>query len=134
MPSSLEALAPWFSTGFLRPMARDSLKPVFHLANLFARREAKTRIRQRDWLTLVGEKIRREQVGTVPTFFSVRANKFAKWKTGLSNSKDQWSDLSIILQLLKISWVNNRNVFRSYCSFVFSLLVNVYSLTLGMEN
>ena len=44
-------------------------KPVFHLANLFARREAKTRIRQRDWLTLVGEKIRREQVGTVPTFF-----------------------------------------------------------------
>ena len=49
----------------------------------FARREAKTRIRQRDWLTLVGEKIRREQVGTVPTFFSVRANKFAKWKTGL---------------------------------------------------
>ena len=58
------------------------LKPVFHLANLFARREGKTRIRQRDWLTLVGEKIRREQVGTVPTFFSVRANKFAKWKTG----------------------------------------------------
>ena len=39
------------------------------MANLFARREAKTRIRQRDWLTLVGEKIRREQVGTVPTFF-----------------------------------------------------------------
>ena len=27
------------------------LKPVFHYANLFARREAKTRIRQRDWLT-----------------------------------------------------------------------------------
>ena len=59
-------------------------KPVFHLANLFARREAKTRIRQRDWLKLVGEKIRREQVGTVPTFFSVRANKFAKWKTGFT--------------------------------------------------
>ena len=47
----------------------SQIKPVFHLANLFARREAKTRIRQRDWLTLVGEKIRREQVGTVPTFF-----------------------------------------------------------------
>ena len=60
------------------------VKLVFHLANLFARREAKTRIRQRDWLTLVGEKIRREQVGTVPTFFSVRASKFAKWKTGFS--------------------------------------------------
>ena len=47
MISSLEALAPWFSAGFLRRMARDSL----------------------------------------------------------SNSKDQWSDLSIILQLLKISCV-----------------------------
>ena len=33
---------------------------------------------------LAGEKIRREQVGSVPTFLSVRANKFAKWKIGLS--------------------------------------------------
>ena len=48
-------------------------KPVFHLATLFARREAKTRIRHRDWLKLAGEKFRREQVGTVPTFLSVRA-------------------------------------------------------------
>ena len=48
------------------------------------RRETKTRIRLRDWLTLAGEKIRREQVGTVPTFLSVRANKFAKWKIGLN--------------------------------------------------
>ena len=47
MISSLEALAPWFSSGFLRRMARDSL----------------------------------------------------------NNSKDLWSDLSIILQFLKISWV-----------------------------
>ena len=38
------------------------------------RREAKTRIRQRDWLKLAGEKIRREQVGSVLTFLSVRAN------------------------------------------------------------
>ena len=56
------------------------IKPVFHQANLFARREAKTRIRQRGWLKLAGEKIRREQVGSVPTFLSVRAiraNKFA---------------------------------------------------------
>ena len=60
------------------------LKLVFHLATLFARREAKTRIWHRDWLKLAGEKIRREQVGTVPTFLSVRANKFAKWKTGFS--------------------------------------------------
>ena len=46
-------------------------------------REAKTRIRQRDWLKLADEKIRREQVGSVPTFLCVRANKFAKWKIGL---------------------------------------------------
>ena len=44
------------------------LKPIFHMATLFARREAKTRIRLRDWLKLAGEKIRREQVGSVPTF------------------------------------------------------------------
>ena len=56
------------------------VKPIFHLATLFARREAKTRIRQRDWLKLAGEKIRREQVGSVPTFLCVRANKFARWK------------------------------------------------------
>ena len=55
------------------------------MATLFAQREAKTRIRQRDWLKLTGEKIRREQVGSVPTFLSVRANKFAKWKIGLIN-------------------------------------------------
>ena len=30
--------------------------------------DAKTKIRQRDWLKLAGEKIRREQVGTVPIF------------------------------------------------------------------
>ena len=60
------------------------VKPIFHLATLFARREAKTRIRLCDWLKLAGEKIRREQVGSVPTFLSVRANKVAKWKIGLS--------------------------------------------------
>ena len=58
---------------------------------MFARREAKTRIRQRDWLKLAGEKIRREQVGSVPTFLSVRANKFAKWKTGFrGRSRERW--------------------------------------------
>ena len=55
------------------PQDLRRFKPIFHLATSFARREAKTTIRQRDWLTLVGEKIRRKQVGTVPTFFSVRA-------------------------------------------------------------
>ena len=52
---------------------------------MFARREAKTRIRQRDWLKLAGEKIRREQVGSVPTFLSVLANKFTWLKTGFKN-------------------------------------------------
>ena len=65
-----------------------SLKPIFHLASLFARREAKTTIRQCDWLKLAGEKIRRKQVGTVPTFLSVRANKVAKWKIGFSTVTD----------------------------------------------
>ena len=50
----------------------DFVKPIFHLANLFARCEAKTRIQQRDWSKLVGEKNRREQVGIVPTFFCSR--------------------------------------------------------------
>ena len=63
----------------------DVVKPIFHLATLLARREAKTRIRQCDWLKLAGEKIRREQVGSVPTFFSVLANKFANGKIGLIN-------------------------------------------------
>ena len=49
-----------------------ALKPIFHLATLFARRQAKTRIWHRDWLKLAGEKNRCEQVGTVPTFLSVR--------------------------------------------------------------
>ena len=45
------------------------IQPIFHLATLFAQCEAKIRIRQRDSLTLVGEKIRREQAETVNTFF-----------------------------------------------------------------
>ena len=59
------------------------LKPVFHLTNLFTRREAKTRIRLRDWLTLVAEKIRRGQVGTVPTFFCSR-EQFRQVENGLN--------------------------------------------------
>ena len=47
-------------------------KAFFPLATLFARRKVKTKIRQRDWLKLVGEKIRHEQVETVPTFFCSR--------------------------------------------------------------
>ena len=65
----------------------EAFKPVFYLATLFARHKAKTRIRHRDCLILAGEKIRREQQGTVPTFLSVRANKFAKWKTVLNRLK-----------------------------------------------
>ena len=55
-------------------------KAYFPLGD-FAR--AKTRIWQRDWLKLAGKKIRRKQVGSVPTFLCVRANNFAKWKIGL---------------------------------------------------
>ena len=56
------------------------------MANLFARREAKTRIRQRYWLKLAGEKIRREreQVRTVPTFLSVRATQIRQVKNRLN--------------------------------------------------
>ena len=47
----------------------NQLKPIFHLATLFARREAKTRIRQRDWLKLAGEKIpyMSNTVASIPT-------------------------------------------------------------------
>ena len=68
-------------------MRAEHIKPIFHLATLLAGNEAKTRIRQRDWLKLAGEKIRRKQVGSVPTFLFVRANKFAKWKIGLTFKK-----------------------------------------------
>ena len=57
------------------------VKSTFHLATLFARCEAKTTIRHRDLLKLTGEKFRREQVGAVPTFSSVRAEQVVKWKT-----------------------------------------------------
>ena len=67
--------------------ATEGIKPIFHLATLYYSRgdaiEAKTRIRQHDWLKLAREKIRREQVGSVPTFLSVRANKVAKSKISL---------------------------------------------------
>ena len=49
----------------------------------FARREAKTRIRQRDWLKLAGEKIRREQVGSVPTFFVCSREQIRLVENGL---------------------------------------------------
>ena len=45
-------------------VAIESVKPIFPLASLFARGEAKTKIRQCDWLKLAGEKIRRKQVGS----------------------------------------------------------------------
>ena len=38
-------------------LRNNKVKPVLHLATLFARREAKTRIWHRDWLKLAGEKI-----------------------------------------------------------------------------
>ena len=103
----------------------ENLKPIFHLATLFARREAKTRIRQRDLLTLVGEKIRREQVGSVPTFFSVYANKFAKWKTGFSWAshiemicKKASSGIDSIRRIKLFSNAYFRIYLQKYCSAV----------------
>ena len=61
----------------------SGLKPIFLLATFFARREAKTGIGQRDWLILT----RVRKVGSVPTFLSVRANKFAKWKIGFTRKR-----------------------------------------------
>ena len=66
-----------YTTGFYR------FKPVFHLATLFALREAKTRIRHRDGLKLAGEKIRREQVGTVPTFCLFAREQVRQVENGL---------------------------------------------------
>ena len=68
---------------------------IFRLATLLARREAKTRIRQYDWLKLVSEKIRREQVETVPTFFFVRASKSARWKIGVEGPFRGNTDLKL---------------------------------------
>ena len=60
----------------------ERVKPIFYLATLFARLEAKTRARQRHWLKLVSEKIRREQIGTVPTFFLFARTKSLTNKVG----------------------------------------------------
>ena len=70
---------------------------------MFARREAKTRIRQRDWLKLAGEKILREQVRSVPTFLSVRADKFAKWKIGLNPARFQVSGSPTLFRVVMLS-------------------------------
>ena len=48
--------------------AKDCTKARFPLGEFVRATRSETRIRQRDWLKLAGEKIRREQVGTVPTF------------------------------------------------------------------
>ena len=75
------------------------LKPFFHLATLFARRKAKTRIWQRDWLKLVGAKF---AVNKWEAFLllCVRVNKFAKWKIGL------YSDWNLVMQALTTNTTN----------------------------
>ena len=52
------------------------VKPIFHLANLFARSE-----KQILAMWLVGEKTRREKVGSVPTFllFARTNSRSGKW-------------------------------------------------------
>ena len=100
---------------------------------MFARREAKTRIRQRDWLKLAGEKIRPEQVGSVPTFLSVRANKFAKWKTGFFATCLQMSnyikfDFHILMKLDEINRLDATRTFRFHictCYFLQILIVGL---------
>ena len=64
-------------------MENRQCKAYFPLGDFFRATRSENKIRQHDWLKLAGEKIHRE-VGSVPTFLSVRANKFAKWKIGLS--------------------------------------------------
>ena len=54
----------------------------------FARREAKTRICYRGWLTLVGEKNLREQVGTVLTFFCSH-EQIRQVENGLKKAKQK---------------------------------------------
>ncbi len=72
----------WFRVLEAVVQKRVSLKPVFHLANLFARTEKKANLIgwQQTLTTSPANHIR---------FLLVRANKFAKWKTGLIRVKNQ---------------------------------------------
>ena len=78
------------------------VKFIFHLATLFARREAKTRIRHRDWLKLAGEKFATDKFGTVPTFLSVRTNKFAKWKNRLNGESPLGSVIARLMNVVNL--------------------------------
>ncbi len=78
----------------------NSVKPVFHLANLFARTQRK---KQLDWLAtnITSHHIR---------FLLVGANKFAKWKTGFSSNTGRNSAMrrdSLVFKSRQIcSWEN----------------------------
>ena len=128
----------WDQTPLIINLA-PPLKPIFHLATLFARREAKTRIRQRDWLKLAEEKIRREQVGSVPAFLSVGTNKVAKWKIGLKalahtlvdQLLEQTRNLTQIQQFAYVSLkVYKSTVYSDHSSCLFSVLVILLVLTM----
>ena len=84
---------------------KKRLKPIFHLATFFARREAKTRIRQHDWLKLAGKKIRREQVGSVPTFFVCSREQIRLVENRLKPAKLSLLD-TILLQNIQILNLN----------------------------
>ena len=68
------------------------------------------------------EKIRREQVGSVPTFLSVRANKVAKWKISfmVGISKRGRAPLSDLLSFKsRIQLANGSFIIRSDLTYYF---------------
>ena len=67
---------------------------------LLARREAKTRVRQRDWLKLAGEEIRREQVGSVPAFLFSREQIRQVENRLMSRTKKQFWDHDAIFRFV----------------------------------
>ena len=75
--------------------SRDK-KPIFHLATLFARRAAKTKIRQRYWLKLAGENIRREQIRQVEnTLKEVKISRYRSMCHDLPHSRCMCRKISI---------------------------------------
>ena len=60
------------------------------------RSEIKARIRQRRWSTLVNEKIRRKQIGTVPSFFCAR-EQVRLLENGLKEGHSKLCDGIIVL-------------------------------------
>ena len=111
---------------------------------------------KRDWLKLAGEKIRREQVGSVPTFLCIRANtKFAKLKIGLKrwnghktlNWWDRWDRESGTVCIkgvqlkrwisrkyktsLHLAWTNRTFFFLNPRRTIVHIKLNIYSIKIA---